>query len=138
MRLLNQRRDLSKGDLAKLADVRPGTISALLNDDTPPQVSTLLKLLKGLEDYDRGYRIKHGARALVHPPLTGDEITMPELWEFFVTGDQAELLHRKDRQQQALVDSADLGAQVFQNAMQRFAQLAQEETRTLITARKKR
>lgn len=76
-RLLAERRGLKKGELAKLAGVRPGTISAVANSPKPPEIRTLQALADALTAYDR--------RGNATAPAV-------ELWEFFVSDEQAAAL----------------------------------------------
>lgn len=77
-RLLAQRRGrLKKGQLAKLAGMRPGNISAVLNKPNPPNIQTLMRIVDALTAFDR--------RGNPTAPAV-------ELWEFFVTDEQAEAL----------------------------------------------
>lgn len=91
-RLLGERR-LKKGELAELADVRPGTVSAVANSPKAPDVATLQRLADGFTKFDR-----RG-----HP-------TAPavELWEFFVSDEQAALLRQSAHKQQQLVQQEEL------------------------------
>lgn len=73
-RLLAERRGLRKGALAQMANVRPGTISAVANSPKPPTVPTLQSIADALTAYDR--------RGNPTAPEVG-------LWEFFVTDEQA-------------------------------------------------
>lgn len=86
-RLLTDRR-LKKGDLADLAGVRAGTISAVANSPKAPDIATLQRLADGFTRHDR----------LSHPqaPAVG-------LWEFFVSDEQAALLRESAHKQQQLV-----------------------------------
>jgi len=102
-RLLADRR-LKKGDLAELAGVRPGTISAVANSPKAPDVSTLQRLADGLTQFDR--------RGNPAAPTV-------ELWEFFVTDEQAALLRESASKQQQLV-SQD---QLIDRVMSRLAPL---------------
>jgi transcriptional regulator with XRE-family HTH domain len=81
-RLLAERRGLKKGDLAKLADVRPALISAVLSAATPPKVPTLERIAAGFTRYDR-------QQNLASPP---PEV---ELWEFFVSDEQSAALRER-------------------------------------------
>jgi transcriptional regulator with XRE-family HTH domain len=86
-RLLAERRGLKKGDLAEMAGVRPALISAVANSSTPPEISSLQRIASGFTKFDRK-----------HDPLAPDV----ELWEFFVTDEQAAILREraiKNRQQ---------------------------------------
>lgn len=91
-RLLTDRR-LAKGALAKLADVRPGTISAVANSPKAPDVATLRRLADGFTEHDR--QKNPNAPAV-------------ELWEFFVSDEQAALLQQAARKHEQLVQEDQL------------------------------
>jgi transcriptional regulator with XRE-family HTH domain len=86
-RLLTDRR-LKKGDLAELAGVRPGTISAVANSPKAPDVATLQRLADGFTKHDR--------KGHPHAPAVG-------LWEFFVSDEQAALLRQSAKAQETLI-----------------------------------
>lgn len=77
--------------LAAFGLKRPGTISDLRNQPKQPDINTLQHVADVLTNYDR--RADGGD---IHAPAV-------ELWEFFVSDEQAELLHKKAEQQAALV-----------------------------------
>lgn len=97
-RLLTDRR-LKKGDLADLAGVRAGTISAVANSPKSPDIATLQRLADGFTAHDR--RIDPKAPVVA-------------LWEFFVSSEQAALLRQASHSQQQLVKQEDLIALVVQ------------------------
>ena len=116
-RLLADRRGLKKGVLAEIADVRPALISAVLNSATPPDVKSLQRLAEGLTKYDR----KLDPRA---PAV--------EMWEFFVSDEQAVALHeRAEKTRQPQVDERLLeqfGEFLKQRGLMAPAPAAQAET----------
>lgn len=104
-RLLAERR-LKKGALAELSKdesgkpMRAGTISAVLNSDAPPEVRTLLRIADGFAAFDR-----------LHPDQKFPPV---ELWEFFVSDEQSELLRHRDAVTRAVVDERALRERVKQ------------------------
>lgn len=74
-------RHLKKGDLAELAGVRAGTISAVANSPKAPDIATLRRLADGFTKHDR-----HPDRN-PHAPAV-------QLWEFFISDEQAALLRQ--------------------------------------------
>lgn len=96
-RLLAERRGLKKGKLAELCpgdkpgkSMRAPLISSVLNSDAAPSVETLQRLATGLTRYDRKLN-----------PKAPDV----ELWEFFVSDEQAAAL--RDRAVKVQTESAD-------------------------------
>lgn len=87
-RLIAERRGLKKGQLAEIGGFRPALISAVLSPATQfPDLESLTKIAKGLTRYDR--------KLNPHAPDV-------ELWEFFVSDEQAAALRerlRKTRQE---------------------------------------
>lgn len=96
-RLLADRR-LKKGDLAELARVRPGTVSAVANSPKSPDIATLQKLADGFTKHDR-------AKTPSAPAV--------ELWEFFVNDEQAHILRTASHTRQQLAKQEDLTALVI-------------------------
>lgn len=90
-RLLTARPGLKKGVLADLADIKGGTISGLLNGPKPPHVATLQKIADAITAYDRDKN--------PHAPDV-------QLWEFFVTDEQAAIL-RESASQRRQIASED-------------------------------
>lgn len=78
-RLLAARRGLKKGDLAEIGGFRPALISSLLNSVAIPEVSSIQKVADALTTYDR--KFNPNAPAV-------------DLWEFFVSDEQAAALHQ--------------------------------------------
>lgn len=97
-RLLTNRR-LQKGKLAELAGVRPGTISAVANSPKAPDVATLQRLADGFTKHDRTENLQAPAVAL---------------WEFFVSDEQANLLHQSAAHDRQLVKQEELASLVTQ------------------------
>lgn len=79
-RLLSARRGLKKGTLAEMADVRPALISAVANSSKPPQIPTLQRIANGFTKYDR---------------KSASDAPDVELWEFFVSDEQAAVLRER-------------------------------------------
>jgi hypothetical protein len=102
-RLLAARRGLKKGLLAEMSDVRPALISAVANSVTPPTIPTLQRIADGFTKYDR----RHDPNA---PAV--------ELWEFFVTDEQAHAL--RDRATKTRSDSME--EMLLKRATEAFAQ----------------
>lgn len=93
-RLLAERRGLTKGTLAELADdMRPGTISSIVKSDKAPEVATIQRLADGFTKWDR----KHNHNAPAVP-----------LWEFFVSDQQAALLRASATKHQELISQEEL------------------------------
>jgi len=92
---------MTKGDLAEKAVVRPATISALINSDTPPEVATLQKIA---------------------------DVFKVDLWEFFVSDEQAGLLRVKRQQHDALIAEEEVSARIERRVMERLAGVIHEET----------
>lgn len=119
-RLLAERR-LKKGALADLATdddgkpMRAGTISSILNADIPPKTTTLLRLIDGFHAYDRQ-----------HPDL---KLPPVELWEFFVSDEQSEILRHRDATARAAVDERSIEERVMQRLLNRFSEVARDEIR---------
>lgn len=105
-RMLADRR-LKKTDLAELAGVRPGTISAVANSPKAPDVATLQRLADGLTKHDRSENLQAPAVAL---------------WEFFVSDEQAALLHQSAQSQQRLVKQEELTSLVIRQLAPAVAQ----------------
>ena len=97
-RLLAERR-MKKQDLADLAGVRPGTISAVVNSPRPPEIPTLQRLAEGFTKYDR----QANPRAPEVP-----------MWHFFVTDEQAALLTASASKHQELVKQDQLVDRVME------------------------
>jgi hypothetical protein len=99
-RLLAQRH-LQKGKLADLCldgagkPMRPGTISAVANSPKAPDVATLQRLADGLTKFDRA---------------TNPQAPPVELWEFFVSDEQAALLHQAKQAQSTLIKREEVAA----------------------------
>ena len=77
-RLLKERQ-LKKSKFAELAGIRAATISVALHSARGPAIETLMALCRGFTTYDKR----------VNP--TAPDV---ELWEFFVTDEQATLLRK--------------------------------------------
>jgi len=92
---------MTKGDLAEKAGVRPATISALINSDTDPAVATLQKIAT---------------------------VFQVDLWEFFVSDEQAGLLRVKRQQHDSLIAEEGLSARIERRVMERLAGVIHEET----------
>lgn len=97
-RLLTARPGLKKGVLAERADLKGGTISGLLNGPKPPHVATLQKLADALTAYDR---------------LKNPQAPAVQLWEFFVSDEQAMILKQADQTRQHLAKQENLAAVVI-------------------------
>ena len=103
-RLLRERGDLQKGELAGYCapkqaggvPFRPGTISVVAKSSRMPDIHTLQRIADGFTAYDR--RVNGGDPAA--PTVN--------LWEFFVTDEQASLLRNACAAQRALVSQQDL------------------------------
>ena len=106
-RLLRKRQGLQKQKLAELGNFSPGRISTFLKGpkqpDNPkeprkewpmPDIATLQMFADALTKWDRD--AKQNPRGNPKAPAV-------QMWEFFVSDDQAELLHRNDAQQAELV-----------------------------------
>jgi transcriptional regulator with XRE-family HTH domain len=102
-RLLADRR-LKKGDLAELAGVRPGTISAVANSPKSPDIATLQRLADGLTKHDR------------HANPTAPAV---QLWEFFVSDEQAALLRQSASNNQVILEQG----RMIDRVMDRLAPL---------------
>lgn len=98
-RLLAERRGLKKGKLAELGQFRPALISSVLNAPTPPEIDTLMRIAMGFTKFDR----KHDPKA---PDV--------ELWEFFVTDEQAAVLRERAVKAKAASDDEVLLARAMQ------------------------
>ncbi len=92
---------MKKGDLAELADVRAGTISAVANSPRPPEVPTLQRLADGFTKFDR--------RGNTNAPAVG-------LWQFFVTDEEAGLFVKAKQHHQESTKQEDLTALVIKLA----------------------
>jgi hypothetical protein len=103
-RLIAERRGLKKGQLAKIGEFRPALISAVLSPAAKyPDIESLIKIAKGLTAFDR----KHNP----HAPAV-------ELWEFFVTDEQAAAL--RDRAVKTRTQNEDEA--LFERAAQLLAE----------------
>jgi hypothetical protein len=110
--MLAERR-LKKGDLSDLSGVRAGTISAVANSPTSPEVDTLQRLLDGFTKFDQS--LNPNAPAVC-------------LWEFFVSDEQAALLRQAEHSRQQAIKQEDLVAQVVQRLGPIVASLVQDAT----------
>jgi len=111
-RLLAERRGLKKGQVAEVGKFRPALISAVLNSPKPPEIDTLQRIANGFTKYDRHLNPKAPA---------------VELWEFFVTDEQASLLREKAVQHQSLAREEEIAARIEQRIMSRLAQGIRDE-----------
>jgi transcriptional regulator with XRE-family HTH domain len=84
---------LKKSDLAELSGIRAGTISAVANSPKAPDIATLQRLADGFTKARR--------RGHPHAPAV-------ELWHFFVSDEQAQLLQQSATQQRQLVKQDEL------------------------------
>jgi len=109
-RLLADRR-MKKQDLADLAGVRAGTISAVVNSPRPPEIPTLQRLAEGFTKYDR----QGNPRAPEVP-----------LWHFFVTDEQAALLTASATKHQELVKQEQLVDRVMERLAPIVANVIQD------------
>lgn len=101
-RLLAERRGLKKGQLAEIGHFRPALISAVLSPDTTyPDIESLTKIAHGLTVYDR---------------VTNPHAPDVELWEFFVSDEQAAVLRERVKKTAQASDDEHLlkrGAELF-------------------------
>ncbi len=111
-RLLAERR-LKKSDLAELADVRAGTISAVVNSPRPPEVPTLQRLADGFTKFDR--------RGNPQAPAVA-------LWQFFVSDEQAALLTESASQRREMVKQDQLLDRVMARLTPLVASALKQET----------
>lgn len=92
-RLLAERRGLKKGQVAEAGKFRPALISGVLNSPKAPDISTLQRIASAITTIDR--RGNHAAPAV-------------ELWEFFVTDEQAAVLReRAEKARSVQVEPSD-------------------------------
>lgn len=122
-RLLAERRGLKKGQLAEVGGFRPALISAVINSPTAPEVETLTKIAKGFTTYDR----KHDPKA---PDV--------ELWEFFVSDEQAALLRVKATQHQSLAREEEIAARIEQRLLAKLAHGIRDEIAAELAPARKR
>lgn len=114
-RLLAERRGLKKGQLAKIGEFRPALISAVLSPATKyPDIESLIKIAKGLTLFDR----KHNP----HAPAV-------ELWEFFVTDEQAAALRDRAVKTRTQNDDEALLARTMQIVADSLAKAREERER---------
>jgi len=112
LRLLAERRGLKKGQVAEAGKFRAALISAVLNSPKPPKIATLQKIASGFTRVDR------------HRNPKAPDV---ELWEFFVSDEQADLLRAKNQQHQNLAKEEELVARIEQRLMSRFAGVIRDE-----------
>lgn len=96
-----------KGELAEKAGMRAGNISAMLHSPTCPEIPTLQAL----------------AKALGVP-----------LWEFFVSDEQAAILHAQAKQRASLMGESEIAARVEHTVMTKLAHLVKEATREITSS----
>jgi hypothetical protein len=114
-RLLAERRGLKKGQLAEIGDFRPALISAVLSPATKyPDIESLIKIAKGLTAFDR----KHNP----HAPAV-------ELWEFFVTDEQAAALRDRAVKTRTQNEHETLLARAMQIATESLTKAMEERDR---------
>ena len=89
-RLLAERGGLKKGQLAEVGNLRPALISAVANSPKPPDIKSLLRIAEAFTAYDRKF----------NPNAPG-----VELWEFFVSDEQAAAL--RDRASKTRAESSE-------------------------------
>jgi hypothetical protein len=117
-RLLAERRGLKKGRVAEVGHFRPALISAVLNSPKPPEIETLQRIATGFTTYDRELNPR------------APEV---ELWEFFVSNEQAALLREKAVQHQTLAREEEIAAKIEQRIMARLAAGIREEIASELT-----
>jgi hypothetical protein len=114
-RLIAERRGLKKGQLAKIGEFRPALISAVLSPAAKyPDIESLIKIAKGLTAFDR----KHNP----HAPAV-------ELWEFFVTDEQAAALRDRAIKTRTQNDDEALLARAAQILADSLAKAREERDR---------
>lgn len=95
VRLLRTARGWSQGELAAKAHVQPNTLSAALNQQSSPNLSTLEKL--------------------VGP----DALNVP-IWRLFVDERQADVLNRQEAADAALANESEIAARIERRLMEKM------------------
>lgn len=106
-RLLRERH-MKKGELAELADMRAGNISRILNSPRPPEVPTLQRIAAALG---------------------------VELWEFFVSDEQAMVLRAQTKQRQVIIDEQDTLKRFEQEAIAKYAESLRSLRESMVTGK---